>query len=746
MIVHFMIKFSIVTTSHISDKLHVNDDENPNLPLKNPENTYRLSNENPQTTFCKEHDEFNGLSPNFSDDSKNEINYKNKFHASEIRKDQSSTSVNNNPTSNEDVKDPQYLLGESEKEFLHDNKSLNSDNKLSEKVVSFKNNEVRSLEEFETKITDEKKNNNNEKIKTVNNDKNNPLDNEQEPFDYTLIDINDNFRSKLFDSLKNDFGEFLFDQETAFLDIEIDQMKQKDYSLEKDLEEIYQLLKKDRNLLKSEDLEIPCKKMCIENENLNLKNHDTSNEIGNEVVFDLTELFSEQEVVQTNIISKYNSESITSGTYKTINPVVNDSRSIEPSNESKKSEIVQNLITTENHNIICPINTSVISNSQIESCNNQIVRPPIYILYSTNFSRSNNTGLNIFVTENNALGSALNSNIVHSQNNFNRNRENLFREDETFMKDNLDNRKYWNFIKFNEIFRTKLKQIFNQNCRFDVFFNAFINQNHHNIDIKNFKTNIDNPFRPNLFNFSLLSLKEEIEGKYPKLTLTILHENYEKFLKSLGGDIYSKIRDFEKYKFLYKQVIFQKWENILIMINESVNFITNPISEFDKLIIFYVSKNISEFLKNIFDNIFSELEIIDTLFNLNMHKQRVLGRKWHSGIFLVMIVKNEIQVFKNKCTRIEYYVNSEEYFKDILRIRIFNILPFLKFLDIRKPYLLGYCILSLKSYLLKTKRICYNEKNEFDDLFRMSLHELIQILSKQNFNNNQLLFENFELQ
>ncbi|KAG0440306.1 hypothetical protein DMUE_1837 [Dictyocoela muelleri] len=123
----------------------------------------------------------------------------------------------------------------------------------------------------------------------------------------------------------------------------------------------------------------------------------------------------------------------------------------------------------------------------------------------------------------------------------------------------------------------------------------------------------------------------------------------------------------------------------------------------------------------------------------------VFRRKWHSGIFLKNAVEDQIKCLKSKYPLIANRNNDSEFLKWILEIRAFYIVKFLKFLNLKKPFLVAYLILSYKSYILRTQGSLnlINEKRDFKKMFKMNIINLINILKNQFINDNKDSYENF---
>ncbi|KAG0423335.1 hypothetical protein DMUE_6156, partial [Dictyocoela muelleri] len=105
---------------------------------------------------------------------------------------------------------------------------------------------------------------------------------------------------------------------------------------------------------------------------------------------------------------------------------------------------------------------------------------------------------------------------------------------------------------------------------------------------------------------------------------------------------------------------------------------------------------------------------------------------FHAGILLKKILKTKLKAFKVKYQSVQNIDNLDNtYFKEILEIRAFYIFTLFKFLNIKKPYLMEYILLSIQSYLLKSQKLNYIEKNELEKIFSLNVLNLDKILNRQ---------------
>ncbi|KAG0440957.1 hypothetical protein DMUE_1394 [Dictyocoela muelleri] len=188
-----------------------------------------------------------------------------------------------------------------------------------------------------------------------------------------------------------------------------------------------------------------------------------------------------------------------------------------------------------------------------------------------------------------------------------------------------------------------------------------------------------------------------------------------------------------------KAELYSNINKFYIYINKYINFANDQITETEELIIYKVLKSISKFLKmssedSFFSQVFPELRIINILYHSRVNDHHVSGRKFHAGIFIKKILKHKLKNFKDRYQSSEKIDNFDDgYLKEILRIRTFYIFTLFKFLNRKKPYLMAYILLSIKSYLLKSEKINYIEKIEFEKIFSLHVLNLDEILNSQVF-------------
>ncbi|KAG0428537.1 hypothetical protein DMUE_5816 [Dictyocoela muelleri] len=184
---------------------------------------------------------------------------------------------------------------------------------------------------------------------------------------------------------------------------------------------------------------------------------------------------------------------------------------------------------------------------------------------------------------------------------------------------------------------------------------------------------------------------------------------YNNFLEKLNPDILSLMYEINASQNNKKMDLYSNINKVFIAINHFIKFTNLQIIKKDSLIIYKVVKSISKFLKKtsedlFFSQVFPEFRIINILYLLRFKDHHISGKKFHAGIFLKNVLKKKLKGFKDKYQNFGNIDNLDKtYFKEILEIRTFYILTFFKFLNIKKPYLLAFHLLSIKSYLLKSQ-------------------------------------------
>ncbi|KAG0434229.1 hypothetical protein DMUE_5259, partial [Dictyocoela muelleri] len=263
------------------------------------------------------------------------------------------------------------------------------------------------------------------------------------------------------------------------------------------------------------------------------------------------------------------------------------------------------------------------------------------------------------------------------------------------------------FYKLERNLKLKIKDIFPKPGYFYTNTNVFIDINRENFDLKKNRNICNNPFRePNFGDLSLKELLDEVKGEHSENSFKISDENYKNFLKKL--DIYDIIQNVEKINILkYGIENYYNFANEIIKgINHKVDFIREPISKEEKLIIYNVSETIDNLLKTSASDsyisiIFPEIVFINNLYIENFAKHSLLNKKWYLGIFFMKSLPQIFLYLQQKFPIIENVENIRKFSREILFIRVFYIQDLLNFLNTKKPHLYAYYILSIKSHFLR---------------------------------------------
>ncbi|KAG0439977.1 hypothetical protein DMUE_2074 [Dictyocoela muelleri] len=291
------------------------------------------------------------------------------------------------------------------------------------------------------------------------------------------------------------------------------------------------------------------------------------------------------------------------------------------------------------------------------------------------------------------------------------------------------NKKFNYYTKINTIVRIILKEILDEEIPIGILPNIFVNLDNFNLDLRENKNAEYNIFRTNKQeNDTIISLISQIEQKYKSEANKIAKLAYDNFLKKINPFILTVMDEIYDGEINNKNFSYSNINSVLKTIHKSVNFTNEQLTEAESLIIYNVLKSISKFLKKTSEDlflsqVFPELRIINILYHSRISDHHLSDRKFHAGIFLKNILKQKLNDFKDKYQSTQNIGNLDDaYSKEILEIRAFYIFNLFKFLNIKKPYLMAYILLSFKSYLLQNEKINYIEKNDFEKIF--SLHVL----------------------
>ncbi|KAG0442518.1 hypothetical protein DMUE_0216 [Dictyocoela muelleri] len=296
------------------------------------------------------------------------------------------------------------------------------------------------------------------------------------------------------------------------------------------------------------------------------------------------------------------------------------------------------------------------------------------------------------------------------------------------------------YLKINISVGYILTEILDKNIPFYIFTNNFVKINNDNLDISKSKYAGYNIFRTKeQENDAFNSLISEIELKYGNEAKKLAKSAYNNFLEKLNPDILVLIEKIYNGQVNNKRATHSNINKVFYAINNLIQFKNVQLTEVDSLIIYKVLKSISKFLRqtsedSFLTSVFPEFRIINLLYHSRINDHHISGRKFHAGIFLKKILKQKLEDFKEKYQTAGRMNNLDNiYFKEILEIRVFYFFTLFKFLNIKKPYLLAYILLSIRSYLLKSEKINYIEKNEFEKIFSLHVINLDEILYKQLF-------------
>ncbi|KAG0438895.1 hypothetical protein DMUE_2810 [Dictyocoela muelleri] len=518
-----------------------------------------------------------------------------------------------------------------------------------------------------------------------------------------------------------------------------------------DFEEIFKLIERDQELIKEENEKssqdiIPLKRPRMDSSDLNVNISNPLNQ-SNDMITQQPEVINIKSNISTSIEApKTNHEMKTTNLKKVANTNLNDKIS------NHEDQVYHEYQLKYRH--ILPRTTKQTNNfSNIPSTSKTFFSIEKYRTIITRSDEIDSPYDNDFDSPNFSLD-FLNSYIADLNKNYLEKCENIFSvvdekiKEELFRLNSENNfyylakfktsLRYKYYLIINSIIKIILKEILDEELPIYICSNSFINLNYANLDIFKTKNTEYNIFRINeQENDALNSLINNIENKYKSESKRMAKSAYKNFLKKSYSFILclKKITNSDQInneKHLYSNI-----NKIIFSINNSINFTNDQITETDSLIIYKVLKSISKFLKRTSEDqyltsIFPELRIINILYYSKIKDHHIYNRKFHAGILLKKILKTKLKAFKVKyqsVRNIDHLDNT--YFKEILETRTYYIFNFFKFLNIKKPYLMAYYLLSIKSYLLKSQKVNYKEKNEFERIFSLNVLNLDKILNRQ---------------
>ncbi|KAG0438007.1 hypothetical protein DMUE_3356 [Dictyocoela muelleri] len=571
---------------------------------------------------------------------------------------------------------------------------------------------------------------------------------------------NDNNNEKHTDTSKypqND--EILQDQSFDYLDLYIsqfDEIVKNDDLLEIqrnfEFDEIFKLIERDQELIKEENeiLKqniIPPKRTRIEM-NLNFNNSNYNNSNVKTPIIEINDMItSQKEVLNNNSNFQKLNTSLKTG-HKPITPNIKNKINIKENKTISQPEVYrQSLLNT------IPIifsETNKLSNISSTSKTDQSSKN--HEINSTCDNENNSPYGNDFDSPNFSLD-FLNSYMTELNEKYLEQCENIFSvvierinrilsqeeyvEKFSNSKNNKNSFKYRCYLKINITVKYLLKEILGEEIPISICANIFINLYDGNLDIGKSKHAKYNIFRTNEHeNNSFNSLISNIENNYGNEANKMAKSAYDNFLEKLNPYISVLIKEIYDGHINNKNELYSNINKVFYDINNLIFFKNYQITESESLIIYKVLKSISKFLKKISEDqyltqVFPEFRIINILYHLRIKDHHIYNRKFHAGIFLKKILKQKLNEFKEKYQSVQNL--DDTYFKEILEIRVFYIFNLFKFLNIKKPYLLGYIFLSIKAYLLHNEQASYKEKNDLEKIFSLHLLKLDKILNQEVF-------------
>lgn len=311
------------------------------------------------------------------------------------------------------------------------------------------------------------------------------------------------------------------------------------------------------------------------------------------------------------------------------------------------------------------------------------------------------------------------------------------------------------FRKLNSKMQRKITDIFEFNVEFSLLSNKYIDINRGKWDPWIYTDANGNPFRKviKVSECSLNHLICEIKRKNIKNVEKISDEKYKNYLER-NNERYQKIKiTMEKYlKNTEKQIRYnyRLKEEIEKKLNEYGSFTKEDPSTDERLIIFAVWNNVSDFLKrtaedNFISIFFPEMIFINELYNSNLREHKVCGRRWIPGAYLRVFLDHEFELFMSDF--LQNGDGEDEFARRILGIRILYIFDLLKFLNTTKTILATYSILSLKFYYLRldVQFDSLSERSEYEKMFKTSSKILIDNILEQVTENGSIDYQNFRI-
>lgn len=287
--------------------------------------------------------------------------------------------------------------------------------------------------------------------------------------------------------------------------------------------------------------------------------------------------------------------------------------------------------------------------------------------------------------------------------------------------------------KLSNLLNDRLWLIFEEEHDLKILTNPFVNIPNEFIDLKE-KSNL----KSNLFR-SEPGVSWDIH-----CVMAFVHSKCKQMSKTYSiwaeSSFFIKLHNKKKRKFCDSfypdSILIDSWQyktksdNFLNLVAEEESFSLSPAQIADNihenLIIYKTLDSIYIFFKMFADDnfvklIFPEMKIISDLYDLNMENHLVNGRKWITGGISINLLGAQITQLKEGFEKRE---NNAIFLKRVLEIRIFYFLNFLKFLNIKKIYLILYVLKSMDDYEASIPLQDYCRQNgDFEYIFNSQLED-----------------------
>lgn len=313
------------------------------------------------------------------------------------------------------------------------------------------------------------------------------------------------------------------------------------------------------------------------------------------------------------------------------------------------------------------------------------------------------------------------------------------------------------FMEINSIIKTHLEKIFPQ-----FKFQGILDTIYADVSLFGWDINRKTRFKKQPFRlvldkeYSFNDFIKKVGGENPDNTLRKAKKQYEIFLNTRNCS--SKRKTDTPWKVIQdntlnnnKSNFYNTTKKIVNKINAKQGYANEIMTPADKFIIYYVENSVSDLLENLskdhyISTFFPELQIINELYKSNKDKMWLFRRKWHAGIFLKTFVEQKLKFFKMEFPEDQKQKKIPDLSKGILEIRTFFISEFLKFLNVTKPHVAGYILLSLRIHNLhENGRFDYDfEKEQYYKLFSMCVAWLVKFIKTKSIDENLEIVEIFE--